>query len=42
MGDLPDPPEDNFIYVDQGLTDTGDEIFYDRDRSALPIDSIYD
>jgi hypothetical protein len=29
-GDLPDPPEDHFIYVDQGLTDTGDEIFFDR------------
>jgi hypothetical protein len=31
-GDLPDPPEDNFIYVDHGLTDTGDEIFLDRDQ----------
>jgi hypothetical protein len=29
-GDLPDPPEDNFIYVDQGLTDTGYEIFFGR------------
>jgi hypothetical protein len=31
-GDLPDPPEDNFIYVDQGLTGTGDEIFFDRNQ----------
>jgi hypothetical protein len=29
-GDLPDPPEDNFIHVDHGLTDAGDEIFFDR------------
>jgi hypothetical protein len=26
-GDLPDPLEDNFIFVEQGLTDTGDENF---------------
>jgi hypothetical protein len=31
-GDLPDPPEDNFICVDQGLTDTCDEIFFDREQ----------
>jgi hypothetical protein len=31
-GDLPDPPGDNFIYVDQGLTDTCDEIFFDQDQ----------
>jgi hypothetical protein len=30
--DLPDPPEDNLIYVDQGLTNTGDEIFFDHDQ----------
>ena len=27
-GDLPIPKEDTFIYVDQGLTNTGDEIFF--------------
>jgi hypothetical protein len=33
-GDLPDPPEDNSICVDQGLTDTGDEIFFDREQET--------
>jgi hypothetical protein len=31
-GDLPDPLEDNFICVDQGLTDTDDWISFDRDQ----------
>ena len=42
LGDLPNPLEDNFIYVDQGMTNTGDEIFFNsetkRDGSTLPID----
>jgi hypothetical protein len=33
-GDLPDPPEDNSICVDQELTDTGDEIFFDREQET--------
>ena len=31
-GDLPYPPEDHFICVDQGLTATGDKSFFDRDQ----------
>jgi hypothetical protein len=36
-GDLPDPLEENFIYVDQGLTNTGDEIFFDLEQEIDPL-----